>query len=176
MLGHVADPRSLFAAADAFVLSSRSEGLPNVLLESLACGVPVVATAVGGVPRVIVDEVNGLLIRSDDADGLSIALSRLLHNDALQSQLVSAGRQTLEERYSFDARMRKVVAVYDEALESFAIRASSDVCASGLKGQNPMDHSTPAISVSATPNGWDEYLASRGYAGFHQWPAWSQAL
>ncbi len=112
LLGHVADPRSLFAAADVFVLSSRSEGLPNVLLESLACGVPVVATAVGGVPRVIVDEQNGLLVRPDDVDGLSVALSRLLHNDALKSQLASAGRRTLEERYSFDARMRKVVAVY----------------------------------------------------------------
>jgi FemAB-related protein (PEP-CTERM system-associated) len=116
LLGQVSDPRTLFAAADVFALSSRSEGLPNVLLESLACGVPVVATAVGGVPRVITDERNGLLIRPDDADGLSVALSRLLHNDALKSSLIAAGRRTLEERYSFDVRMQKLVAVYGPLL------------------------------------------------------------
>ncbi len=118
LLGHVPDPRTLYAAADAFVLSSHREGLPNVLLEALVCRVPVLATAVGGVPRVIADEQNGLLVNAGDTDGLTVALSRLLHNDALKAKLVAAGRQTVEDRYSFDVRMRKIVAVYDEVMHS----------------------------------------------------------
>ena len=169
LLGHVADPRSLFAAADAFVLSSRSEGLPNVLLESLACGVPVIATAVGGVPRVIADEVNGLLVRPDDADGLSVALSRLLHNDALKSSLSVAGRRTVEERYGFDARMRKVVAVYDGACRLGTLARREE-------NKDGQECPSSGVSVTADPRGWREFLAKHGYAGFQQWPEWSQAL
>ena len=60
------------------------------------------------------DEHNGLLVSAGDANALTVTLSRLLHNDALQQQLAAAARRTVEERYSFDVRMRKVVAVYDE--------------------------------------------------------------
>ncbi|TXT35451.1 MAG: Glycosyltransferase-like protein [Planctomycetota bacterium] len=171
LLGHVADPRSLFAAADAFVLSSRHEGLPNVLLESLACGVPVVATAVGGVPRVIADEVNGLLVRPDDVDGLSVALSRLLHNEALKSSLSVAGRRTLEERYSFDARMRKIVAVYDGSRER-----RLGTLTRPKERRDGQECPTSEVSVTAHPAGWREFLATHGDTGFQQWPEWSHAL
>lgn len=116
LAGHVADPRNVYAAADVFALSSTSEGLPNSLLEAMACGVPVVATAVGAVPNVIIDEVNGLLIQPGDAARLTLALSRLFSNEAIRNQFAAAGHQTIEEQYSFERRMRKLAAVYDGLL------------------------------------------------------------
>lgn len=116
LLGHVADPRRLFAAADAFVLSSRSEGLPNVLLESLACRVPVVATPVGAVPNVVADGEDALLVPVDDADALTVALTRLLSNPSLQQSLAENGRRTVERQFSFEMRMQKMAALYDSLL------------------------------------------------------------
>lgn len=116
LVGHVSDPRNVYAAADAFALSSTSEGLPNSLLEAMACGVPVVATSVGAVPSVVTDEMNGLLIPSGEATSLTLALSRLLSNEALRSQFAEAGRRTIEEQHSFERRMHKVAAVYDSLL------------------------------------------------------------
>ena len=116
LLGHIADSRRLFNALDAFVLSSRAEGLPNVLLEAFACGVPAIATPVGGVPQVLADEQNGLLVPADDSDALAVALTRLLNNEALSQSLATAGRHTVETRFSFRFRMQKMVALYDELL------------------------------------------------------------
>ncbi len=125
LVGHVADPRDVYAAADVFALSSTSEGLPNSLLEAMACGVPVVATAVGAVPNVITDEANGLLIQPGEASPLTLALSRLLSNEDLRTQFASAGHRTIEEQFSFKHRMQKVAAVYDSLL---AGHDSSDNC------------------------------------------------
>ncbi len=116
LLGHVSNPRSVYAAADVFALSSTSEGLPNCLLEAMACGVPVVATTVGAVPTVIADEFNGLLVSPGNSQLLTLAMSRLLSNGELRDQLAAAGRNTIESRYSFARRMQKVVAVYDSVL------------------------------------------------------------
>jgi FemAB-related protein (PEP-CTERM system-associated) len=116
LLGHVTDPRHLFAAADAFVLSSRSEGLPNVLLESLVCRVPVVATPVGAVPKVVTDGEDALLFPVDDTDALTVALTRLLSNLSLQQSLAGNGRRTVERQFSFETRMQKMAALYDSLL------------------------------------------------------------
>jgi len=75
------DLRSWFCAADLFVLLTQSEGWPNVLLESLACGVPVVATGVGGVPEVVRAGVDGLLIPLGDDPGLRQAVGQALERD-----------------------------------------------------------------------------------------------
>lgn len=116
LIGHVADPRDVYAAADVFALSSTSEGLPNSLLEAMACGVPVVATAVGAVPSVVTNENNGLLCLAGDASSLTLALNRLLSNEPLRDQFQAAARHTIENRYSFKRRMLKIAAVYDSVL------------------------------------------------------------
>ena len=76
-VGQVEDVGSLLAAADAVLLPSRWEGLPLVLLEAMARGRPIVASAVGGVPDVIQDGVNGTLVPPGDAAALAVALEQL---------------------------------------------------------------------------------------------------
>jgi len=116
LMGHVADPRELYEAADVFALSSIREGLPNVLLEALALETPVVATRIAGVPKLISDELDGLLVPPDDVAALSGALRRLLESSSLRQQFAAAGREKIEASYSFARRMEKVAAVYDEVL------------------------------------------------------------
>jgi glycosyltransferase involved in cell wall biosynthesis len=116
LIGFCADPRTVYEALDAFVLSSLREGLPNVLLEAMAMQVPIVATRIAGIPRLIDDGKNGLLIPADDVDALTQALTLLLGDPALRTRLAEAGHRTIEERYSFAQRMRKIADLYDDLL------------------------------------------------------------
>lgn len=114
--GHVADPRSLYEAMDAFVLSSRREGLPNVVLEAMALEVPVLATRVNGVPRLVRSGANGLVVAPESVDELAGGLGQLLGDAGLRARLAAEGRRTVEGEFAFAARMNKVRAVYDRLL------------------------------------------------------------
>src|SRR5262249_8514040 len=116
LLGHRLDVRELYEAMDVFALSSLREGLPNVLLEAMSLEVPVVATNVAGVPGLIKDGLNGLLIPPHSVEQLTQALARLLNDAALRDRLRQAGRQSIEARYSFAGRMDRVRALYDQVL------------------------------------------------------------
>jgi glycosyltransferase involved in cell wall biosynthesis len=116
LLGHRADTVGLYEAMDAFALSSLREGLPNALLEAMALEVPVVATRVAGVPRLVEDGLSGLLVDPGAEDDLTRALARLLGDPGLRARLGVQGRATVEARYSFEARMRKIRAIYDDLL------------------------------------------------------------
>ncbi len=116
LLGYQADLSGWYEAMDVFALSSLREGLPNVLLEALALEVAVVATRVAGVPRLISDGENGLLIEPGSVDALSGALGRLLADADLRGRLRRDGRRTVEARYSFAARMDRLRASYDRLL------------------------------------------------------------
>jgi glycosyltransferase involved in cell wall biosynthesis len=116
LAGFQADPRPFYQALDIFALSSRREGLPNVVLEAMAMGVPCVATAIAGVPRLIQDGVNGRLIPPDDIDALTMALQELLADRNRREIFAAAARQTVEARYSFAQRMEKLARLYDELL------------------------------------------------------------
>ncbi|MFO0802766.1 MAG: glycosyltransferase [Gemmataceae bacterium] len=113
LAGWQPDVRGWFEAMDAFALSSYREGLPNVLLEAMAMDVPVVATRVNGVPRVVQHEENGLLVEPGDVSGLAAALQRIVADAGLRDCLRAAGRSTVEGRYSFRNRMEKLAALYD---------------------------------------------------------------
>jgi glycosyltransferase involved in cell wall biosynthesis len=91
-LGALARGRVLevMAAADAVVLSSAWENFPNVLVEALAVGTPVIATRVGGVPEIVEDGVNGLLVPPGDRQALAAAISRFIDDGALRARLEAA--------------------------------------------------------------------------------------
>jgi glycosyltransferase involved in cell wall biosynthesis len=114
--GWQTDVRTYFEAMDAFGLSSYREGLPNVLLEAMALEVPVVATRVNGVPRLIQDGRNGFLVEPGDCEGFAIALAGLLKNEALRSVFSQAARRIAETKYSFTARIDRLKRIYDELL------------------------------------------------------------
>jgi glycosyltransferase involved in cell wall biosynthesis len=114
--GWQTDVRVYYEAMDVFALSSYREGMPNVLLEAMALGVPVVATRVNGVPRLIQDGRNGFLIDPGDVKGLTIALAGLLGNQPLRDLFASAARHLVETRYSFQTRIHRLKRIYDELL------------------------------------------------------------
>jgi glycosyltransferase involved in cell wall biosynthesis len=116
LLGFVADTVEFFDALDVFVLSSRREGLPNVLLEAMAMGVPVVATNIAGVPAAVRDGENGLLCAPGDVAALAERIERLLAHSTLRSALADAGRRTIEERFRFAARVAAEKEIYDRLL------------------------------------------------------------
>lgn len=116
LLGYRSDTIELYQAMDAFVLASLREGLPNVVLEAMAMGVPVVATRVAGLPGLIEHEADGLLVDPGDGDQLASALARLVQDAGLRERLAAAGRQTVEQKHSFAARMEKIRGIYDRLL------------------------------------------------------------
>ncbi len=116
MLGMRRDVPQLLAAADAFLLTSVSEGIPVTVIEAMATGVPVVATSVGGLPELIEDGTSGLLAPRGDAKGLAAALGRLAHNDDLTAQLVSAGRRRAEQHFSERQMTTRYAEIYAEML------------------------------------------------------------
>jgi glycosyltransferase involved in cell wall biosynthesis len=116
LLGYRGDLKEIYQALDVFALSSYREGLPNVLLEAMAMEVPVVATRVAGVPRLVRDGANGLLVEPGAPAALGQAIARLADDADLLACLGRAGRRTVEQEYSFRVRMDKVRAVYDHLL------------------------------------------------------------
>jgi glycosyltransferase involved in cell wall biosynthesis len=119
LLGHRTDIVALMSAFNVFVLPSRSEGLPNALLEAMALEVPVVATAVGGIPRVITHETDGLLIDSSSSDAIAAGIRRLADDTALARRLARAGRDKVVEHFSFRRRMEKIRGIYDRVLADY---------------------------------------------------------
>jgi len=104
-LGWRDDVPRLMAACDLLVLPSLSECLPLVCLEAMAAGRPVVASAVGGIPEVVVEGVTGRLVAPGDTGGLAAAITDLLRDPDLARAMGQAGRARVAERFSL-ARMR----------------------------------------------------------------------
>lgn len=116
LAGWQSDVRGYFEAMDVFALSSLREGLPNVLLEAMALDVPVVSTRVNGVPRLVQNGCNGLLVNAGDIAELATALAGLLTSAELRAGFRAAGRRTVETRYNFATRMQRLKRLYDELL------------------------------------------------------------
>jgi glycosyltransferase involved in cell wall biosynthesis len=115
-LGHRRDVPALLAAADVFVLPSLYEGLPVSVLEAMAAGRPVVATAIGGTDEAVRDEVTGLLVPPHDPAALAAAIGRLRADPALARRLAAAGRDRVEREFSSEATALRVMEIYDEVL------------------------------------------------------------
>ncbi len=98
-LGHRDDALDLMVAADVFVLASHQEGLPVAMMEAASVGTAIVATAVGGVPQVITDGVNGLVVPPGDPQALAAALERVSSDPALRERL---GRRAMADSSRYD--------------------------------------------------------------------------
>jgi glycosyltransferase involved in cell wall biosynthesis len=111
-VGEQSDVAAWLRQSDVAVLPSRWEGMPNALLEAMACGLPCVATRVSGSEEVIQHGANGLLVEPDDSVALAAALRTVLLDPALGDRYGRAARATIVERYSLDQVMRVYLDLY----------------------------------------------------------------
>jgi glycosyltransferase involved in cell wall biosynthesis len=124
-VGMQSDVASFMRTFDILVIPSLEEGLPTVAMEALACGVPVVATAVGGTPEVIDHRRTGLLVPPADPAALADALVTLLTNAPLRQRLGQLGPRVVEDRFQATRMLTQTAAIYDEVLQTVTERASS---------------------------------------------------
>jgi glycosyltransferase involved in cell wall biosynthesis len=115
--GYQGDCNQWMQMMDCMVQPSLTEGTPNSVLEAMCLGVPVVATAVGGVPDLIVDGENGLLVPAANPTALAEAMRRILLSPELRSRL-AAGGEAITREYSPEAQRKKLIAVYETAFQA----------------------------------------------------------
>jgi glycosyltransferase involved in cell wall biosynthesis len=116
-LGVRSDIPDLLRAADVFVFPSRWEGNPLSVMEAMAAGLPVVATAVGGVPELVEDGASGILVPNEDLHGLVAAMQRMAQNPDLREQMGHAARCRAVERFDIRQTVRAYEALYEELLQ-----------------------------------------------------------
>lgn len=117
-IGGVSDLPLQLNAADLFVLPSRSEGFSNSLIEAMACGLPVIATDVGGNREAVSQNETGLLINSEDHEGLADAILLLLASPEKRRHMGNSGRFRAETLFSAKAMMQKIALSYHDILGS----------------------------------------------------------
>ena len=110
--GAVNDVQPFYALADVFVLSSHSEGSPNVLLEAMAAGVPIVATRVGGVPEIVIDEESALLVPVNDPNKLAAGIDRLLNDRGLAARLTRNAEQLISTKHTPETYVQSLAEIY----------------------------------------------------------------
>jgi len=120
--GYQSAPERFLPAMDVFALTSRLEGLPLALLEAWAAGLPIVSSAVGGVPKLVENGGAGLLFPNGDQDGLVVALRSLFADPLKAAQMATAGQTLVRERYSlermasdYESRYRALIAATGRA-------------------------------------------------------------
>lgn len=116
-LGLQDEPEKWLRAMDIFAFPSRLEGSPNAVLEAMATGLPIVATAIGGVVDLIQDGVTGILAPPDDPDKLASALERLIRDARLRSDVGSHARVRAIEEFSLEKTISRVTDLYSHIVE-----------------------------------------------------------
>lgn len=114
--GFQPDPHSYYRCFDAFVLTSKEEGLGTAILDAFKYGVPVVATRAGGIPEMVRDGETGLLCEIGDDVAIAAALDRLLKDPALAGRLAAQARARLDECFSLDAMVEGYLKIYNALL------------------------------------------------------------
>ena len=108
--------RGFYATADAFCLASFAEGLPVVLMEAMAMGIPCVSTFIAGIPELVRDSQDGLLVPASDVDALAEALARLMDEPDLRQRLAASGRLRVQEQYDLARNVQALAAFFAERI------------------------------------------------------------
>jgi glycosyltransferase involved in cell wall biosynthesis len=116
LLGFVSDPVPLLKMSNAFCMLSRSEGFCNALLEAMACGVPSVATRVGGNPEAIREGENGFMVQVEDDAAAAERLLYLLRNPERAAQIGECARTSAQTRFSAETMIRSLINLYRDLL------------------------------------------------------------
>lgn len=106
------DIRAVYACTDVAILSSWSEGLPQSVLQALACGVPVIATRVGGVPEVVIQGKTGVLVEAGDHEGLAREIVTALREPAKARQVALAGKEFVRNSHSVEHMLDQLEGIY----------------------------------------------------------------
>ncbi len=114
--GQQSEMRPYYSMAHVLALPSHSEGSPNVVLEAMAAGLPIVATSVGGVAEILTHEQTGLLVPARDSASMMEGLARLLEDPGFSRTLATRAGQHAAEAYSPEAKYRSLLAIYDDLL------------------------------------------------------------
>jgi glycosyltransferase involved in cell wall biosynthesis len=120
------DVPAMTAALDLAVLPSLREAQGVALLEAMASGTPVVASAVGGIPETVRDGIDGLLVSPADPDALAASVIRLAHDRTLRARLADAGRRRVEETFRLDASVSRMETIYVDALAPAGLARHAD--------------------------------------------------
>ena len=115
-LGYIDDLREVYWAADIFVLPSRSEGLPLVVVEAMCCGVVPIRTPAGGAKDQIEDGINGFVFPLDDSETLAMRLKLLASNIEFRKQLSTEAQKTARQKFTVERMVLDTIAVYEEIL------------------------------------------------------------
>jgi glycosyltransferase involved in cell wall biosynthesis len=110
--------RRLYGEADAFVLPSFAEGIPVVLMEAMASGVPCVTTRITGIPELIQNDDEGLLVAPSDADALAAAIARLMDDPALRARIAAGARKRVDTDFHLDRNTARLGLLFDRHLEA----------------------------------------------------------
>jgi colanic acid/amylovoran biosynthesis glycosyltransferase len=108
--------RDYYREADIFVLASFAEGVPVVLMEAMAMEIPCVSTFVAGIPELIRDDIDGILVPPSDDRALAAAIKRLIDDPALRQRLGAAGRRRVIEKYDLDQNVAHLAEIFAERI------------------------------------------------------------
>ena len=121
LIGEAQDVVALLSVSDLFLLPSLQESFGLSALEAMACGVPVVASNVGGLPEVVIDGATGFLHPPSDVEGMAESAIRILSDAALHARLAAEGVRSAMERFSADRIVPQYAALYERTLTSSSI-------------------------------------------------------
>ena len=110
--GRVENVPEFLRAGDLFILPSLQEGMPNALLEAMACGLPAVATRIGGVTDVAAHDKTAILVAPGSPDSIADGLLKMLHDPSLRNRLAVAALETIKASYGLDSRCQKYEELY----------------------------------------------------------------
>ena len=123
-VGYQRDPQQVarfYQAADVYLHAARAENFPCTILEALACGTPVVATAVGGIPEQINEGVTGFLIPQADSHAMAARAAQLFDDVSLQSQMGEAAAQHARDHFSLTQQVKRYLDWYETVLQECSV-------------------------------------------------------